>query len=319
MKTIAFCLVGLVGLSFCFSVRHIEFRTPETSTQLGEKLFFDPILSLDQRISCASCHRPEAAFADTLALSLGVGNKTGLRNAPSVMNMASRPYFFYDGRAASLEEQALGPIENPVEMHLAIDSAVRRLNNSSVYLNLFQLIFSERPSKTNLTKALADFQRRLESDGSAPHDRWIRDSTYAHFSESQQRGRTLFLEKGKCFDCHFGPDFTGDEFRNIGLYDEKTYFDKGRFDETLDSADLGRFKVPGLRNVALTAPFMHDGSLKTLEDVVAFYSNPYAFVETPINIDTLIQKPLHLSENEQVDLVNFLHSLTDKTTFKRQF
>ena len=319
MKRITLFLSGIIILTFCFSVRNIEFRTPETSSELGEKLFFDPILSLDQTISCSSCHKPDFAFADTLAFSLGVDGKTGERNTPSVMNMASRPYFFYDGRAASLEEQAIGPIENPLEMHIAIDSAVSRLRTSVVYLDLFEAIFQELPSKTNLTTALADFQRTLESDGSAPHDQWIRDSTFIGFSESQKRGRDLFLEKGKCFDCHFGPDFTGDEFRNVGLYDEKTYLDKGRFDETLDSADLGKFKVPGLRNVALTAPFMHDGSLKTLEEVIAFYSNPYDFVEEPINIDTLMREPLHLSENEQIDLVNFLHSLTDKTTFKRRF
>ena len=130
---------------------------------------------------------------------------------------------------------------------------------------------------------------------------------------SQMRGREVFIGDGKCFDCHFGPDFTGDEFKNIGLYDGKTLLDKGRFDITGDSADLGKFKVPGLRNVTLTAPYMHNGQFKTLEEVIEYYDNPYAFIEAPINIDTLMLEPLNLSAKEKQDLLNFLHSLTDAT------
>lgn len=289
-----------------------EVKEVTTEIDLGRKLFFDPILSQDRSISCGSCHKPEFAFADNRSFSRGVNDSLGKRNTPSVMNMASRSHFFYDGRASSLEEQAIGPIENPIEMNLSIDSAVYRLQHSEVYILLFDKIFKDEPTKENLASALASFQRGLESDGSAPHDLWINDIELTALSTSQQRGRELFLGKAKCFDCHFGPDFTGDEFRNIGLYDEREYKDKGRFDITKDTADLGKFKVPGLRNVALTAPYMHDGSIETLEEVIDFYSDLYMFVPNPINLDTIMRDPLKLSVTEKEDLVNFLHSLTDE-------
>ena len=284
-----------------------------TKVTLGEKLFFDPILSLDNSISCADCHQPQFAFSDNKAFSLGVNDSLGNRNTPSVMNMASRSFFFHDGRAASLEEQASMPIENPVEMNLPFTEAVKRIKDNKAYFNLFNDIYQTEPNKENITNALAQFQRSLESDGSAPHDLWMNDIDTLAMSPSQQRGRNLFLsDEFKCFDCHFGPDFTGDEFRNIGLYDGITLKDMGRFDVTKDSSDIGKFKVPGLRNVALTAPYMHDGKFNTLEEVINFYSNPYDFVEKPVNIDSLMVKPLNLTEQQKEDLVNFLHSLTDK-------
>jgi cytochrome c peroxidase len=203
-------------------------------------------------------------------------------------------------------------------MNLKIEEAVKRLNDSELYSILFLKLYAEEPTKENLVIALAEFQRTLESDGSAPHDKWMNDEDPAALSISQQRGRELFLDKAKCFDCHFGPDFTGDEFRNIGTYDEKQYKDKGRFDETKDSNDLGKFKVPGLRNIALTAPYMHDGSLETLEEVIEYYSDPYMFVETPINMDSIMITPLRLTYHEKEDLVNFLHSLTDETRYKQR-
>lgn len=234
------------------------------------------------------------------------------------MNTASRAHYFYDGRAATLEEQAIGPIENPLEMNLKIEEAIKRLKVSELYSHLFFKLYAEEVTKENLTNALSEFQRSLESDGSAPHDKWMNDEDPIALSFSQQRGRELFLEKAKCFDCHFGPDFTGDEFRNIGTYDENEYKDKGRFDETKDSNDLGKFKVPGLRNIGLTPPYMHDGSLETLEEVIEYYSDPYLFVETPINMDSIMIKPLKLFYQEKKDLVNFLHSLTDETRCKRK-
>ena len=284
-----------------------------TKVALGEKLFFDPILSLDNSISCASCHKPEFAFADNIALSLGVGDSVGERNTPSVMNMLSRPYFFYDGRAPSLEAQAIMPIENPLEMHLDFDEAVKKVLNNEEYLALFNKVYEAKPSSSNITNALAEFQRSLESDGSAPHDLWISEVDTNALSLSQLRGREIFIaDEFKCFECHFSPDFTGDEFRNIGLYDGVKLLDKGRFDETKDSLDIGKFKTPGLRNVALTAPYMHNGMFETLEEVMDFYSNPYDFVEFPINMDTLMIEPLNFTDQQKTDLVNFLHSLTDK-------
>lgn len=291
----------------------LEKPSINTKVDLGKKLFFDPILSLDQSISCASCHQPQFAYADNKAFSTGVNDSLGARNTPSVMNMASRPFFFHDGRAPSLEAQAIMPVENPVEMNLSFTEAVRRINTNKEYLNLFQQIYKGEPNSASITNALAEFQRSLESDGSAPHDIWIKDIDTNALTISQQRGREIFIsDEFKCFECHFGPDFTGDEFRNIGLFDGKILLDKGRFDVTKDSNDIGKFKTPGLRNIALTAPYMHNGMFNTLEEVIDFYSNPYDFVEKPINLDTLMVEPLNLSAQQKGDLINFLHSLTDE-------
>lgn len=312
MKGISIISIFLF-LLFSFFTKVTTISNPITNEiELGEQLFFDKILSLDSTISCASCHQPEFAFADTLAFSKGVGDSLGLRNTPSVMNMAFRPYFFYDGRAGTLEEQAIIPIEDPLEMHLDFKTAVQRVSENAFYINAFDNIYSAQPDSALVLKALAEFIRSLESDGSAPHDLWLNEIDSTAMSASQIRGRTLFREKAKCFDCHFSPDFTGDEFRNIGLFDGSPKLnDPGRFKITKDSTDLGKFKVPGLRNVALTAPYMHNGQFKTLEEVVEFYDDPYKVVANPINIDTLMQEPLGLSSVEKEDLVNFLHSLTD--------
>ena len=280
---------------------------------LGEKLFFEKSLSLDYTISCASCHRPEFAFADTVAFSKGVGDSLGTRNTPSVMNMAFRPYFFYDGRSPSLEAQVKEPIENPIEMHLDYQLAVSRVQGDSIYQTLFQNIYATAPDSANILNALSEFMRSLESNGSAPSDLWLTDTDPNALTESQVRGRAIFEDKGKCLECHFTPDLTGDEFRNIGLYDGITWTDRGRFEITKDSSDLGKFKTPSVRNVALTAPYMHNGQFKTLEEVVDFYDNPYDFVANPINLDTLMVEPLNLTDLEKTDLVNYLHALTDQT------
>jgi len=280
---------------------------------LGAKLFFDPIFSLDNSIACASCHQPQFAYADNKAFSVGVNDSIGTRNTPSVMNMASRSFFFHDGRAGSLEEQAVMPVENPLEMNLVFPEVVNRIKANEEYVRLFKKIYKEAPNAKNITNALSEFQRSLESDGSAPHDLFVSGVDTTAMTASQQRGRKLFLaDESKCFDCHFGPDFTGDEFRNIGLYDGVKLIDKGRFDFTKNPKDIGKFKVPGLRNVALTAPYMHNGMFRTLEEVVDFYSNPYDFVQKPINMDSLMIKPLNFTQQEKTDLVNFLHSLTDE-------
>ena len=286
-------------------------KSIDSDVKLGAKLFFDPILSKDKSISCARCQNPEFAFADSSALSIGVGGKLGTRNTPSVMNMLSRPLFFHDGRAASLEEQALGPIENPVEMNLNYTEAIKRVKREKHYIFYFNKVYQQAPDSTNILKALAAFQNSLESDGSAPHDIWMNDEDTTALTASQIRGRTLFLTKAKCFDCHFGPDFTGDEFRNIGIYDGTNFIDEGRFVVTKDSNDLGKFKVPGLRNVGLTGPYMHNGMFRTLEEVVEYYDNPYLVIGKPINMDSTMLKPLNLNQQEKEDLVSFMHSLTD--------
>lgn len=305
--------VSFLLLSFIFLAAYTPYvaTEPVTEEQLGELLFFDPILSADSTISCASCHKPEFAFADSVAISPGVGGVLGRRNAPSVMNMAARDLMFYDGRAKDLVEQVHFPIEDPLEMNISVQDVVYRLNNNKKYSSYFQKVYKESVTAENLAKAIAAFESTLETSDT-PFDDYMNGNSNA-MTAQQIRGRAVFMsDKAKCFDCHFSPDFTGDEFRNIGLFDGVTKMDKGRYDVTKDMKDIGKFKVPGLRNVAVTAPYMHDGSMKTLREVIDYYDNPFAFIKDPVNIDTLLSRPLGLTDNEKEDLEAFLHALTDR-------
>jgi cytochrome c peroxidase len=280
--------------------------------ELGERLFFDKMLSSDYSISCSSCHIPAFAFADTAVFSLGVNGQKGIRNAPSSMNMAARPYFFYDGRSETIQEQVLVPIHNPIEMNLSILDLLNRLN-SSPYGQWFVQLFGQKADSITLGTALAAYVFSLESPGDSDFDKWMYGDEQAMTAE-QIAGREIFNEKGKCFDCHFGPDFTGDEFRNIGLYNGSPRFNEiGRFAITADSNDLGKMKVPGLRNVAVTAPYMHNGMFKTLEEVVNYYNEPSKFIQNSINADPLIIEPLDLSTEEKRYLVAFFRG------FDRQY
>ena len=303
-------LLFAAGICCSFSLETSD--TSPTVADLGKKLFFDKILSSDYSISCESCHREAFAFSDTLALSKGVGGKLGTRNAPSVMNMSARPYFFYDGRALTLEEQVFHPVRNPVEMNLPVAEAVNRVRSDKDYVKLFKQVFRKQPDSILIGKALSAYVRTLESPGNARADIWLNTPGSDALNPSEIRGRFIFMNKGKCFDCHFSPDFTGDEFRNIGTYNGKNFNDAGRYDVTKNPIDLGKFKVPGLRNVQVTGPYMHNGMFKTLREVVDFYDNPDLFVPDAVNKDSLLMKPLNLSETEKEDLVHFLESLTDR-------
>lgn len=283
---------------------------PKNKEQLGEALFFEKLLSADSSISCGSCHLPAFAFADTVAFSKGVGGRLGKRNAPSCMNIAGRDLLFYDGRAASLEDQVRFPIEDHNEMNLPIAEAVSRLNKKEQYVRLFAAIFNSKPTETTLKEAIAAFERTLETS-KTPFDRYMAGNDSA-ISASAIRGRELFMgPKAKCFECHFSPDFTGDEFKNIGLFDGKKFNDSGRYSISKDIKDIGKFKVPGLRNVAATAPYMHNGMFRTLREVIDYYNDPYKTVKRPINTDSLLTKPLGLTETEKIDIENFLLTLTD--------
>lgn len=289
-----------------------------TEEQLGEKLFFDPILSRDSSVSCASCHRPEHAFADLTPTSKGVKGRMGGRNTPSCMNMTDRNFYFWDGRAETLEQQALGPIENPVEMDLPLTIAVKRLMNNAYYYASFVNVYGKKPSKELIAQAIANYERTLETSNT-PFDRYLQGKDTVALSASAIRGLELFNGKANCFDCHFGPDFTGnDQFRNIGLYNGKNLNDKGRHDVTKNESDLGKFKVPGLRNIAMTAPYMHNGMHKTLMEVIEYYNEPDKFVNNSINRDSLLNKPLGLTAEEKKDLENFLLSLTDDRFTKKE-
>lgn len=304
---------GLLSLVSITVYLLVAFSAPPkvlSKAKLGEQLFHEKILSKDSSISCASCHIPEYGFSDTVAFSMGIYGRPTTRNTLPVLNMKNRPYFFWDGRAGSLEQQSLMPIAHPDEMGLPIKEAVARLNQSKVYRELFLRTFGAVPNANNLAAAFAAFEKTLETDSSR-FDLSFDDST--QMTEQEERGRKLFIsEKTKCFDCHRMQDFTTDEFLNIGLYDGKGLNDPGRYKVTGKKEDLGKFKTPGLRNVAVTGPYMHNGMFKTLEEVVEYYNNTGAFVLNPINMDNRVAVPLGLTRQEKADLVAFLKSLTDK-------
>jgi cytochrome c peroxidase len=310
MKNLPLIFISILILSACSTPSSEPIVA--TEVQLGEKLFFDTILSRDYKISCASCHKPEFAFADNVPFSKGIHNQLGGRNTPSAMNQSDRNFYFWDGRAETLEEQALGPIENPVEMDLPLTVAIRRLRKSETYVKAFQNVYGRLPSKELLAQAITNYEKTLETSRS-PFDKYLKGEDTTLMSESAKRGLNIFNNKGKCFDCHFGVDFTGgDKFKNIGIYNGKDLNDEGRFKITGNPRDLGAFKTPGLRNIAQTAPYMHNGMHKTLREVIDYYNEPDKFISNAINRDSSLSKPLGLTDNEKKDLENFLLSLSDE-------
>ena len=302
--------IGILVMAVSSFIKKRETPVYTTITELGAALFHEKMLSLDSSISCASCHQPDRAFADTVAFSKGIGGHLTKRNVPSVLNMKNRAYFFYDGRSPSLQHQALAPITHPDEMGMTIAATLERLNNNEQYRQSFLTVFKQEANADNLGKALAAFEQTLETINSQ-FDDW--SNNIKPLSAAEERGREIFVsDKAKCFDCHFMEDFTDDEFKNIGLFDGRLLNDSGRMSITKDPADLGKFKTPGLRNVGVTAPYMHNGMFKTLEEVVDYYNDPRKVVKNPINIDPSLKEPLGLTTTEKKDLVAFLKSLTDK-------
>ena len=309
-----FCLVVFVALSSFYTGSYSA--SEKQKALLGKQLFSEKILSKDSSISCASCHKLEFAFADTMAFSIGINGKLTGRNTPSVLNMKNRPYYFWDGRAKTLQEQALIPLENPNEMDMPVAEALRRLNKSGKYRQLFYKVFRQKPNKKNLAEAIAAYEKTLETINS-PFDDW--SNNMGTLTAQEERGRHLFIgNKAKCFNCHIMEDFTDDEFRNIGMFNGKEFNDSGRYLISKNPADIGKFKTPGLRNVAVTAPYMHNGRFKTLDQVLSFYNNPQLFVDDPENMDSLLRKPLNLTVQEEKDIIAFLHSLTDKVYSKNK-
>jgi len=276
----------------------------EKRAQLGKRLFFDSRLSSDGKVACGSCHKQEYGFSDSRAVSLGVGGQPGTRNAPDLANLAWSSHFFWDGRAASLEDQAGQPIENPIEMNLTLAEAVSRLNAEPSYLQAFDEAYGGPPDEASLRKAIASFVRTLVS-GDSPYDRYLAGNAAA-LDEAQLRGEALFFsEKAGCFNCHPDGALTNDGFFNDGSYVDGG--DIGRQKVTGLPGDLGKFKVPGLRNVAVSAPYMHDGSLATLADVIDQYDRGG---RGDPSTDPQI-RPLALSDQEKSDLLAFLQALTD--------
>lgn len=272
---------------------------------LGKKLFYDPIMSRDSSVSCASCHRPEFAFSDTEAFSKGVNAAPGTRNAPSLANVAYHPYFTREGGVPTLEMQVLVPIQEHVEFDYNILRIAERMNRDSAYRQMSQRAYNRLPDPFVITRSIACFERTLIS-GNSRYDLYRYKGIRTALSESEKRGMGLFFgNRAQCSSCHGGFNFTHYAFENNGLYD--LYADPGRFRLTGDSSDLARFKVPSLRNVELTAPYMHDGSMATLADVIQHYNtggkaHPH---KSPLI------RPIGLTAGEKKDLESFLRSLTD--------
>ena len=224
------------------------------------------------------------------------------------MNSAGRLQFFWDGRAATLEEQALEPIESSHEMALPIDDALARVNADERYGPAFQKLFNGPATRKSLGRAIAAFEKTLETANS-PYDRYAKGDSTA-ISESAIRGRLIFIGKGNCANCHSGEDFTSDRYKNIGLYDGQALNDRGRGMVTGNAEDNGLFKVPSLRNVAVTAPYMHNGMFRTLSEVIDYYNDPDTHGASPRR-DSVLDKPLGLAPQEISDLEAFLRALTD--------
>ena len=272
---------------------------------LGRRLFFDKRLSRDSSMSCATCHDPGLAFTDREPVAVGIDGQKGTRRTPRLINRVYGRSFFWDGRAKSLEEQALKPIENPLEMDLSLDQAVTRLSADAEYAAAFREVFQAAPEPRYVAMALATYVRTIVS-GDSRYDRYVAGDADA-LNIAERRGLELFRGKASCVVCHLGPNLTDEEFHNTGVgWNEDSDQDLGRAQFTNEERDRGAFRTPTLREVASSGPYMHDGSLTTLEDVVDFYSdggkpNPYLD-------DEMLR--LDLTAAEKADLIAFLHTLS---------
>jgi cytochrome c peroxidase len=284
--------------------------TPEKA-ELGQLLYFDKRLSSDGTVSCASCHLPGKAFTDGAPVATGIKGQKGGRSAPTVINRAYSTLQFWDGRAASLEEQAKGPIANPIEMTHARTEAeahqavVANLKAIPGYVQRFARAFgTESFTIDHVAKAIATFERTVLS-GNSPFDRYEAGDTKA-MTDSQVRGRNIFYGKAACDACHIGFNFTDGSYANIGIGMDRKGPDLGRFAITKREEEKGAFKTPTLREIEHTAPYMHDGSMKTLEEVIEHYNK--GGIKNP-QLDQRI-KPLNLTEQDKKDLVAFLKALS---------
>lgn len=278
--------------------------------ELGRALYNEPLLSLDSSISCSSCHSIGAGLADSKAKSLGVGDSIGFRNSPTLFNVAYQPYFFADGGVPKLELQVLAPIADVKEMHMNIVEAAQRLENIHYYDSMSRLTYDRKMDPYVITRALACFERTLLSFESKYDSVQI---GLASYTASEERGKNLFFsERTNCYQCHQPPFFTDFSFRNIGLERQN---DLGRMRITAKEKDKWFWKVPTLRNIALTAPYFHDGSKATLSEVITFFNKGGGPGEKK---DPLVHE-LNLTSKEQEDLASFLRTLTDTTSFRKNW
>ncbi|WP_406699765.1 cytochrome c peroxidase [Singulisphaera sp. Ch08] len=297
--------------------------------ELGKQLYFDPRVSLDGTISCATCHNPEKGWTDQLSVSVGIDGHTGGRSAPTVVNTAYGKTMFWDGRSPSLEGQAQGPIQNPIEMgKQSYEDIVLRLRAIPGYKDQFEKVFGTDVTLDGMAKAIATFERVAALSGNSKYDKYNSDGDLTALSESEKRGMVLFglrlrgddefktnvaLKKAECTSCHTGSNFTNEQFHNIGVgwnAEKNDFADYGRFVispiGSKNNSELGAFKTPTVREIEKSGPYMHDGSLKTLEEVVEHYNkggNPNPSLDKDI-------KKLNLTDSEKADVVAFMKALT---------
>jgi cytochrome c peroxidase len=278
--------------------------------RLGRWLFYDTRLSADDTVACATCHRPESAFSEPTPVSTGIHGQKGHRKAPSLVNQADAllPHFFWDGRAGSLEDQALGPIANPIEMGNTPAGLVEKLSRIEGYKPYFKEAFGDADiTGDRVAKAIVAYEQTRMS-GNSPWDRWRYNRDESAVSERAKQGHELFFGKAKCRQCHAGNNFTDTKFHNLGVgWDPTTrqFSDEGRYAITKVESDRGAFKTPTLRDLKKHPPYMHDGSVQTLRETVELYNrggekNPY--------LDIKIE-PLGLNDAEVDAIVAFLESL----------
>lgn len=273
--------------------------------ELGKKLFYDKVLSVDYSTSCGSCHPVASAFSDVLPTSIGAGGLMGRRNSPTLANVAYQPYFTREGGVPTLEKQILIPIQEHDEFNFNIVEIAKRLNELPEYVQMSREVFDRAPDPYVITRSIATFERTIVS-GNSSYDKYLQFGDTTRFGTAAQRGMELFFsDRANCGNCHNGLNLTNYSFENNGLY--RQYADPGRQRLTNNETDRALFKVPTLRNIALTAPYMHDGSIQTLDAVIAHYNSGG---KNHPHKSSLV-KPLGLSQQEQSDLLAFLHSLTD--------
>ena len=291
--------------------------------ELGRKLFYDQRLSRDNSISCASCHRQENAFSDPRVLSLGVNKTEGKRHAMAIFNMAwNGNGFFWDGRAASLREQSLMPIQDELEMHETLPGVIQKLSHDmDMKLSFAQAFGTTVITPENISLALESFMLSIVSDNSK-YDQYLAGT--ATLTESEERGRVLFFTEyneffpntsgADCAHCHAGNNFENDQYMNNGIDTDSEFTDFGYELVTGDPSDRAKFKVPSLRNIEVTGPYMHDGRFETLEEVVDHY-NEHVKNSSTVNLALLstTSTGLMLDEQDKIDLVNFLKTLTDES------
>jgi len=288
-----------------------EVPTPPTNlsytqkVDLGKQLYFDTRLSKNNSVSCAVCHNPGTGFADARQVSIGAFGTAGGRQAPTVYNTGFIPLQFWDGRAGSLEQQAIGPIHNPIEMAETHETVVPKIAKIPGYQKQFQLIFGGGASLQHIAEAIAAFERTIVSQNST-FDKYVMGDPRA-MNDAATRGLGLFKGKARCILCHNGPNFTDNKFHNLGVPQVGPLKeDLGRYLVTRAEKDKGAFKTPTLRSIVETAPYMHDGVFKTLEEVIDFFDQGGGNNQ---NLSTLM-KPLGLTAEEKSDLIEFLKALT---------